>query len=198
MKRIRISFSKKKFRRVKILAGYNDDLAKLLGSTHEISVLRERRKSLSPPITLFQKIQDYAFSLHLALKTKWCCECRVPHDVKLQLDKRLKSGCAPVPHLKARFNLGETSNGSNTRLAQDIEIRVFENSDLSEISAELRSHPGNYLSEARQQFELQHNVATETARIGLTDRMVSSRITSAIQPAPESILKRYNSPSYPE
>ena len=56
MKRIRISFSKKKFKRVKVLAGHNDDLAKLLGSTDELSVLRERRNSSSAPVVPFQKV----------------------------------------------------------------------------------------------------------------------------------------------
>ncbi len=195
MKRIRISFSKKKFKRVKVLAGYNDDLAKLLGSTDEISVLRERRKSSSPPMTLFQRVQDYALSLHFALKTKWCCDCQGAHDVKLQLNKRLESGCFPTPHLQARFGLGEASRGTHTKPAQDVEIRVCDDFDLTEKFAELPSHPGDYLSKARQQFELQHNVAPATNRIDLTNRVVTSSIASATgasQHGSESILKRYN------
>ena len=196
MKRIRISFSKKKFKRVKVLAGHNDDLAKLLGSTDELSVLRERRKNLSAPVLLFQKVQDYAFSLHITLKTKWRCDCPIPHEVKLQLDKRLKSGRPATAHLKARFVFGDSLCEPRSKTIRDVEIRVREKAEYSEEIVEL--HPSNDFAIARQQMEFASSAVAATARVDLESSVISSSIISATgvnEYAPESLFKRYG---YPE
>ena len=197
MKRIRISFSKRKFKRVKLLAGHNDDLAKLLGSNDELSVLRQRRKNSLGPVKLFQRVQDYASSLHIALKNKWLCDCQAPHYVRLQLNKRIDSshrGSPSTAYLRARFSFDDAAYNRNSRSVHDTEIRVSEVTEQLTDYMVRQSVPNEDLARLRQQFEFQSLTVAASARLELKDGVLSSSMISQTETTDGSdgIQKRYD------
>ena len=87
-RRIKFTLSKKKREKLlQMLAKYNDDLQKLMGSSDRLALSRQRRKT---PLTKFyQRVRDHAFLLHRALTAGWRCECRSSHNANLLLENRV-------------------------------------------------------------------------------------------------------------
>ena len=75
-KRIQISFSKGKHRKVEKLAKLNGVLQEMLGYGERIIPLFEARKS-SPSVALLEKIRQHACNVHALLKKNW--KCAVSH-----------------------------------------------------------------------------------------------------------------------
>ena len=90
MRRLRISFSKSKHRKVEKLAKYNRDLNDLLGWSDNVLPMREHRK-VSEPVAFYEKIRQQCTDLHTALKGSWRCVCQKPHQANVLLAKRKPS-----------------------------------------------------------------------------------------------------------
>ena len=92
MKRLQISFSKSKIRKVKKLACRNQELQEILGYSERIIPIAESRKC-SDPVALFEKLYQHACAMHNALARNWkCCSrtCRA-HQANLCLRGEVKT-----------------------------------------------------------------------------------------------------------
>jgi hypothetical protein len=87
-RRLRISFSRKKFKHVKLLVKYNDELQQLLTSSDELAPLRRRRQK-TPLITLMRSLRQHSQSLYSGLVDRWRCQCPISHEAKLLLERRM-------------------------------------------------------------------------------------------------------------
>ncbi|KAI8635428.1 hypothetical protein F5Y19DRAFT_469299 [Xylariaceae sp. FL1651] len=74
-KRVQISFSKGKHKKIKKLATHNDELQEILGYNERIIPISDRRKS-SDPVRLFENIRQHAYCVYNALKQQWKCQKR--------------------------------------------------------------------------------------------------------------------------
>ncbi|KAK5999132.1 hypothetical protein PT974_01521 [Cladobotryum mycophilum] len=72
-KRLQISFSNGKAKKVKKLEAHNKELEEILGYSERIVPIADRRKS-SPPVALLEKVRKHASSVHSTLKKRWKCE----------------------------------------------------------------------------------------------------------------------------
>ena len=75
LKRLQISFSKGKAKKVKKLATHNRELDEILGYSERIVPIANKRKS-SGPIALFEKMCQHASAMHNALGRNWKCSGR--------------------------------------------------------------------------------------------------------------------------
>ncbi|KAK2605571.1 hypothetical protein N8I77_008400 [Diaporthe amygdali] len=84
-KRIQISFSKGKHKKVKKLAGHNRELEDILGYSERIIPIADRRKT-SEPVTRFEKLRQHAYGIYQILAKQWRCQrsCR-HHTAHLRL-----------------------------------------------------------------------------------------------------------------
>ena len=92
MKRLQISFSKSKFRKVKKLACRNQELQEILGYSERIIPIAESRK-YSDPVALFEKLYQHACAMHNALSRNWRCSSRTcrTHQANLCLRGEIKT-----------------------------------------------------------------------------------------------------------
>ena len=92
MKRLQISFSKSKFRKVKKLACRNQELQEILGYSERIIPIAESRRS-SDPVALFEKLYQHACAMHNALSRNWRCSSRTcrTHQANLCLQGEIKT-----------------------------------------------------------------------------------------------------------
>ena len=92
MKRLQISFSKSKFRKVKKLACRNQELQEILGYSERIIPIAESRRR-SDPVTLFEKLYQHACAMHNALSRNWRCSSRTcrTHQASLCLQGEIKT-----------------------------------------------------------------------------------------------------------
>ena len=72
LKRLQISFSKGKAKKVKKLATHNQELDEILGYSERIVPIASKRKS-SGPVALFEKMCQHACAMHNALARNWKC-----------------------------------------------------------------------------------------------------------------------------
>jgi hypothetical protein len=92
LKRIQLSFSRGKDKKVKLLANHNQELQEILGYSERIIPIAETRRS-SSPVVLFEKIRQHACGVHNALRRHWKCsdrKCR-SHQAHLNLRAESKS-----------------------------------------------------------------------------------------------------------
>ncbi|EEU41653.1 uncharacterized protein NECHADRAFT_87584 [Fusarium vanettenii 77-13-4] len=84
-KRVQISFSKGKHKKVKKLASHNQELQEILGYSERLIPISDRRKA-SEPVGRLEKLRQHACSVHSALKSQWKCNksCR-SHEAHLSL-----------------------------------------------------------------------------------------------------------------
>ncbi|RSL82809.1 hypothetical protein CEP51_004917 [Fusarium floridanum] len=84
-KRVQISFSKGKHKKVKKLASHNQELQEILGYSERIIPISDKRKA-SEPVGRLEKLRQHACSVHSALKWQWKCNksCR-RHEAHLSL-----------------------------------------------------------------------------------------------------------------
>ena len=75
LKRLQISFSKGKAKKVKKLATHNQELDEILGYSERIVPVANKRKS-SDPVALFEKMCQHACAMHNALIRNWKCSGR--------------------------------------------------------------------------------------------------------------------------
>ena len=174
MKRIRISFSKKKFKRVKILAKYNDELAKLLGASDDLAPSRERRKS-SPSAIFFQKVQDHANSLHAALKARWHCPCLTHHDANLQLEKRTKDRKPGNPKFQLVFTVEKCNYQTIGYSRTDVGFSVSEDNG-DDCLLDLENLQVDHFANLQKQFE-SHSITVSNH--------ASPSTNAGLQPIPE-------------
>lgn len=85
---MRISFSKKKFKHVKLLTKYNDELQQLLAANDELAPARQRRRK-TPMISFLQSLQSHSQDLYSALLSRWTCSCPDLHRTSLLLEKHV-------------------------------------------------------------------------------------------------------------
>ncbi|KAL2672620.1 hypothetical protein Neosp_013333 [[Neocosmospora] mangrovei] len=71
-KRVQISFSKGKHKKVKKLASHNQELQEILGYSERIIPISDKRKS-SEPVGRLEKLRQHACLVHNALKWQWKC-----------------------------------------------------------------------------------------------------------------------------
>ncbi|KAF2085473.1 hypothetical protein K490DRAFT_67631 [Saccharata proteae CBS 121410] len=85
--RLRISFSKKKFRHIKRLEASNDKLRELLELNRQLESSRKRRKN-TPLFKLMETIRSNAQSLFQDLQqpSAWTCSCQDEHHYGLLLE----------------------------------------------------------------------------------------------------------------
>jgi hypothetical protein len=84
LQRLRISFSRKKFKHVALLSKYNDELQQLLNCNDELVPSRRRRKT--PLLTVARSLQKLSQDLYNILLDKWQCSCNLPHETNLLLE----------------------------------------------------------------------------------------------------------------
>ncbi|KAK4155958.1 hypothetical protein C8A00DRAFT_31208 [Chaetomidium leptoderma] len=87
-KRMRISFSKGKHKKIRKLAACNQELEEILGYSERIIPIAEKRKG-SEPVGMFEKVRQHACGVYDALKRQWRCN----------------RSCQPGNH-EAHLNLG--------------------------------------------------------------------------------------------
>ena len=92
MKRLQISFSKGKTRKVRKLASRNQELQEILGYSERIIPIAESRRR-SDPVALFEKVYEYACAMHNALARNWKCSSRTcrTHQASLCLRSEVKT-----------------------------------------------------------------------------------------------------------
>lgn len=91
LKRVRISFSKGKHKKVRKLANHNQELQEILGCSERIIPIADGRKS-SDPVALFERIRQNACGVHNALERHLNCHgrnCR-SHQAHLSLRAETK------------------------------------------------------------------------------------------------------------
>ncbi|KAI1502965.1 hypothetical protein F5X99DRAFT_407522 [Biscogniauxia marginata] len=85
LKRVQISFSKGKQKKVKKLASHNQELEEILGYSERIIPISDKRKS-SEPVRRLEKIRQHACCVHNALRRQWKCNQRHhSHEAHLSL-----------------------------------------------------------------------------------------------------------------
>ena len=92
LKRLQISFSRGKAKRVRKLATHNQELDEILGYSERIVPIANKRKS-SNPVALFEKMCQHACAMHNALMRNWKCSgksCR-SHQAKLCLRAEIRT-----------------------------------------------------------------------------------------------------------
>ncbi|KAI9791857.1 MAG: hypothetical protein M1816_003402 [Peltula sp. TS41687] len=146
MRRLRISFSKKKFKRIRTLADYNDELTKIIGLNDELAPSRRLRKR-TPFMEYIRRIQDHACSLHGILKEGWRCPCRSPHTAILRLEKRIAEESSSNVFFRVRFGSEALSIPWHAT-----EIRVLELGHPSTVSASSSSSSIKLMSELKRQL----------------------------------------------
>ena len=92
MKRLQISFSKSKFRKVKKLACRNQELQEILGYSERIIPIAESRR-FSNPVAAFEKLYQHACAMHNALSRNWRCSSRTcrTHQANICLQGEIKT-----------------------------------------------------------------------------------------------------------
>lgn len=145
LRRLRISFSKKKFKRIKTLASYNDELGKLIGLSDELAPSRSIRRR-TPFTEYIRRVQDHACSLHRTLKAGWRCPCQSPHIAILRLEKRLADDVSSNIHFRVRFGSDALSIPWHAT-----EIRVLELDPQSTLSVSSSSSAIEAVSELKRQ-----------------------------------------------
>ena len=92
MKRLQISFSKGKAKKVRRLADRNQELEQILGYSERVIPIADKRKS-SEPVAFFEKLRQHACAMHNVLSRNWICSkrsCRT-HQASLCLRAETKT-----------------------------------------------------------------------------------------------------------
>ncbi|KAF2788450.1 hypothetical protein K505DRAFT_314859 [Melanomma pulvis-pyrius CBS 109.77] len=84
LRRLRISFSRKKFKHVKLLEKYNNDLREMLSSGDELASMRKRRR-IGPTVVLLRSLQQHLQNLYSGLLSRRKCNDPTQHDTKILL-----------------------------------------------------------------------------------------------------------------
>lgn len=82
MQRLKLSFSKKKQKKIDRLAKHNHELEEILGYSERIIPISDKRKA-SEPVSHFEKLRQHAYAVHQTLANHWnChrrCKCHAAH-----------------------------------------------------------------------------------------------------------------------
>lgn len=73
LRRLQISFSKGKHRKVKKLAEHNKELEDILGYSERIIPISDKRKT-PEPVTHLENLRKHAFAIHRTLSKQWKCQ----------------------------------------------------------------------------------------------------------------------------
>lgn len=73
LRRLQISFSKGKHRKVKKLAEHNKELEDILGYSERIIPISDKRKT-PEPVTHLENLRKHAFAIHRTLSKQWRCQ----------------------------------------------------------------------------------------------------------------------------
>ncbi|OCL13570.1 hypothetical protein AOQ84DRAFT_414346 [Glonium stellatum] len=122
LKRIQISFSKGKNRKVRKLASHNTELQDILGYSERVIPIADTRKT-SPPIALFEKIRQHASTLHSALSCHWKCSSRNCSSHQAHLNLR---GETNIINLSLLFIIKDKNEPSSKSVKQEVIIRPTE------------------------------------------------------------------------
>ncbi|CAM1501131.1 Fc.00g102930.m01.CDS01 [Cosmosporella sp. VM-42] len=136
-KRLQISFSKGKHKKVKKLDSCNKELEEILGYGEHIIAISNRRKS-SKPVSHLETIRQHACRLYNTLKLQWKCD-EAAHTHKAHLSLHVEA--APV-RLSVIFPIGSSGGTatSSPRL-QAILVQSREVSGLSSAHSNLTLSP---------------------------------------------------------
>ncbi|KUI72164.1 hypothetical protein VM1G_07495 [Cytospora mali] len=74
-KRLKLSFSKKKQKKIDKLAKHNQELEEILGYSERIVPISDKRKA-SEPVSRFEKLRQHAYAVHQTLANHWKCHRR--------------------------------------------------------------------------------------------------------------------------
>lgn len=72
MKRLQISFSKGKAKKIKKLGLHNEELQEILGYSERVMPIADKRHS-SDPVAHFERLFQHAWAIHNALSRNWKC-----------------------------------------------------------------------------------------------------------------------------
>ncbi|KAK0726731.1 hypothetical protein B0T26DRAFT_691523 [Lasiosphaeria miniovina] len=85
-KRLQLSFSKGKHKKVKKLAAHNQELQDILGYSERLIPISDRRQA-SGPVESFEKMRKHACLIHRVLRQQWNCRVNTHcHEAHLKLE----------------------------------------------------------------------------------------------------------------
>ena len=183
MKRIQISFSKGKYKKVKKLAVHNQELEEILGYSERVIPISKARSS-SNLLTLSEKTQRLACGIYNALQRHWKCsgsDCSV-HQAHLNLRPEMT-----VPKLNIVFSL----NGGQGQSAKPSKQEVI----IQEVKDDKAAHPttapvighvqrATSLTNLQQQFEMM-----EPTKSRLSVSKIFTRSSSSINGISKTVAK---------
>ncbi|KAH0542502.1 hypothetical protein FGG08_003098 [Glutinoglossum americanum] len=177
LKRVQISFSKGKTRKVRTLATHNQELQEILGYSERIIPIADARKS-SDPVALFEKIRQHACGVHNALKQHWKCPsgiCRF-HQAHLSLRAETK-----IVSLNVLFVLGSEQGPYSKSMKQEVIIQPAKDNTAA-LPATI---PISYVRQATSFTTVQERIEdTKTAKKRLSFKRLFSGVSKSSSPAP--------------
>ncbi|KAK2759477.1 hypothetical protein FQN54_002955 [Arachnomyces sp. PD_36] len=132
LKRIRISFSKRKNVKVKKLEIHNRELESILGCSDQIMPIGEAR-ALSRPVVFYERFHQHACGLYNALGQHWKCtsSCCRSHEVHILLRAEPNEVLAEVTLMFAlEINEEESrSTGFPTKFSREVNVKPGKKND---------------------------------------------------------------------
>ena len=172
MKRIQLSFSKGKDKKVKILANHNQELQEILGYSERIIPIAETRKS-STPVALFEKVRQHASCVHNALKRHWKCsnqKCR-SHRVHLTLHAEVK-----VVSVNVLFIIEDGQGPYPEAIKQEVVIQPV---DSSMTASQAQTAQISYVQQATAFTKLQKRIEdTKSAKRESSFNKIMSKVSN--------------------
>ncbi|KAK4041662.1 hypothetical protein C8A01DRAFT_45203 [Parachaetomium inaequale] len=163
-KRMRISFSKGKHKKIRKLAACNQELQEILGYSERIVPIADKRKS-SEPVRMFERIRQHACGVYNALKRHWRCDrsCQ-PDDHKAHLSL----GAAAVSvSLDVIFILGDGNPDDSRPPWQQIQIVPTETAHAA-VSTDVSHVQQSALLASVQQTLIQQDAAARKQNLTST------------------------------
>lgn len=182
MKRVQISFSKGKHKKVKTLASHNQEIQEILGCSERIIPILSVRKT-SEPVALFEKIRQSAGSVYNALERHLKCHgrnCR-SHEAHLSLRAETK-----LVTLNVLFMFeGETGSYAKS-IKQEVVIQPAEDSVAATPAATI---PISYVQRATSFATAQQRMVESPTKIsGSSLGKLLSRRPKSLKNAPPAPL----------
>lgn len=189
LKRIQISFSKGKHRKVKKLAEHNKEIEDILGYSERIIPIADKRKT-SEPVTRFERLRQHAYAIHRTLARHWRCQlnCQI-HAAHLSLRAEEVAISSNVI-----FRTGYLPQSLDVGWVQEVQIRP--NEFVSPPSSIDVSHVRQAGSITAVQKTIMQQESVSRATPGLKDRMWS-RLRDRMSAMRFSSVRHRRSPSGP-
>ncbi|KAL5415698.1 hypothetical protein PMIN06_002302 [Paraphaeosphaeria minitans] len=150
MHRLRVSFSKKKFKHVQLLRKYNIELKDLLSSNDKLAPFRRVRKEEHLMASLWNTRQ-HSQAFYTALKSRWDCTCGMSHESRIRLDVLDRDQRSTDPILHVLFMIPS--------IRKHVKVCTRELQKTSEQGATPKvTLPGHTLQELKNRFQQQSTV----------------------------------------